>query len=123
MTIAELEKIKETVDTISTKNIGAQIKKRREELGITQAHFSEILDIDISTLSRIECGIRLPNLPTYLKLCLALNIPLYELIEYPSLPDSSLDAEQRQILSTDLKTHCTAILQIADTIAGTNTCQ
>ena len=43
-------------DTEIVKNIGQHIKKKREIMWLTQGKLAEIMDISITTISRLENG-------------------------------------------------------------------
>ena len=38
------------------KAIGLKIKERRQQLGITQEHIANVLEVNTSRISNIECG-------------------------------------------------------------------
>lgn len=57
-------------------NIGEKIKRRREELGITQRELAIRVGITEATLSRYENGIRIPNAQILAKLAEALQTDL-----------------------------------------------
>lgn len=44
------------------KTIGLKIKKRRQELGITQEYIANLLDVNPSHISNVECGRANPSL-------------------------------------------------------------
>lgn len=50
------------------KTIGLKIKKRRQELGITQEHIANALDVNPSHISNIECGRANPSLTALVKI-------------------------------------------------------
>lgn len=50
------------------KTIGLKIKKRRQELGITQKHIANALDVNPSHISNIECGRANPSLTALVKI-------------------------------------------------------
>lgn len=50
------------------KAIGLKIKERRQKLGITQEHVAELLDVNPSHISNIECGRANPSLTALVKI-------------------------------------------------------
>lgn len=48
--------------------IGLKIKERRQELGITQEHIANMLDVNPSHVSNIECGRANPSLTALVKI-------------------------------------------------------
>lgn len=60
--------------------IGAQIRRRRRELRLTQDELAEMADIAPSFLGHIERGTRKPSVETLVRLAEALNVCLCALI-------------------------------------------
>ena len=50
------------------KAIGLKIKERRQQLGITQEHIANVLDVNPSHISNIECGRANPSLTAFDKI-------------------------------------------------------
>ena len=50
------------------KEIGLKIKERRQAVGITQEHIANILDVNPSHISNIECGRANPSLTALVKI-------------------------------------------------------
>ncbi|MDY5576132.1 MAG: helix-turn-helix transcriptional regulator [Lachnospiraceae bacterium] len=50
------------------KAIGIKIKERRQQLGITQEHIANVLDVNPSHISNIECGRANPSLTALVKI-------------------------------------------------------
>lgn len=48
--------------------IGLKIKERRQAVGITQEHIANILDVNPSHISNIECGRANPSLTALIKI-------------------------------------------------------
>ena len=59
---------------INFKEIGARIKRLRQENHMTQEKFAEILDISTEHLSRIETGSFRPSLGLIERICAELHI-------------------------------------------------
>ena len=55
------------------KTIGNNIKKRRQSLGITQEYIANILDVNPSHISNIECGRANPSLTALVKIATILQ--------------------------------------------------
>lgn len=71
------------------KSFGEYIKTKREELGIPQRKIAAFLDIDTSTLSKIERGERRATAPMINIISEQLNLKLNE-VEFEYLKDSIL---------------------------------
>ena len=54
--------------------LGKRIQSLRKSQGITQENFSEILGLDISSLSKIETGRNYPSPENLEKIAAALNV-------------------------------------------------
>ena len=65
---------------ISKEIIGRRIANARKASQMTQAEFSEKIDISEKYLSRIECGKQLPSIVIVAKMCEVLNISVDELL-------------------------------------------
>ncbi len=50
------------------------LRKRREELGLTQQELAEIAELTVTAVAMIERGERAPNLDTAARLCWALDV-------------------------------------------------
>jgi transcriptional regulator with XRE-family HTH domain len=50
------------------KAIGLKIKERRKVVGVTQEHIANLLDVNPSHISNIECGRANPSLTTLVKI-------------------------------------------------------
>lgn len=53
---------------LNFKAIGLKIKERRQSLGITQEHIANVLDVNPSHISNIECGRANPSLTALVKI-------------------------------------------------------
>ena len=58
------------------KLLGKRIKELRKQANYTQEQLSEIINIDITTLSGIESGRHFPSLPTIEKIADTLKVDL-----------------------------------------------
>lgn len=58
------------------KDIGAIIKERRKEFGITQRRLAELSDININTLTQIERGEGNPTVRTLEKVLITIGMKL-----------------------------------------------
>jgi DNA-binding XRE family transcriptional regulator len=50
------------------------LRKRREELGLTQQRLADIAELTVTAVAMIERGERAPNLDTAARLCWALDV-------------------------------------------------
>lgn len=62
--------------TTISKEIGKEIKKARENKGLTQQELSSKVEISRNYLSDIECGRYLPSVPKLLSISTELKIDL-----------------------------------------------
>ncbi|MEM0993886.1 MAG: helix-turn-helix domain-containing protein [Bacteroidota bacterium] len=56
--------------------IGRSIRKRRKELGITQAVLAELAEVSKNTVYKLECGISNPTVEVIEKLMVVLGLEL-----------------------------------------------
>lgn len=56
------------------KNIAGSLKKRREELKLTQTDVAQKVGISQDAIQRLESARYWPSMPTYVKWCKALNL-------------------------------------------------
>jgi transcriptional regulator with XRE-family HTH domain len=59
--------------------VGGNVKRRREELGITQSRLAQSLGVEVETVSRYERGTIAPSFPQLEKICVALGVPAWSL--------------------------------------------
>lgn len=55
-------------------NFPTGLRKRREELGLTQQELADIAELTVTAVAMIERGERVPNLDTAVRLCWALDV-------------------------------------------------
>nr|WP_200301061.1 XRE family transcriptional regulator [Streptomyces adelaidensis] len=67
--------------------VGPRLRRIRKERGATLAGLSEATGISVSTLSRLESGLRKPSLELLLPIARAHQVPLDELIGEPPVGD------------------------------------
>ncbi len=67
--------------------LGARLNRLRTGRDLTLAELSELTDISISTLSRLESGVRRPSLEQLLPLARAYGMTLDELVDAPETGD------------------------------------
>ena len=61
------------------KNIGKHIKKKREIMGLTQESLAEIMDLSITTISRLENGQQCMSVINLIKLARVLKMDVADL--------------------------------------------
>lgn len=66
---------------ITLRQIGAQIKKRRKELGMSQAELSDLIGYGITYISLIENGKRNIDLLLFLVICDALQVDVKKMLK------------------------------------------
>ena len=85
------------VAQIDLKGLGSRIRKRRKQLGLTQAALAEMTDVTTNYIGHIERAERVLSLQTLLSLCYALEVNVNTLLQ-DSLPDDGFDENPRYYL-------------------------
>ena len=103
------------------KLLGKRIKEIRKSFGYTQEKFSELVEIETSSLSGIESGRFFPSLHVLDKMSGVLNIPLVEFFRFIDIPEpenmpdeisqlvSSLSKENQKIIFKIIKSGFTVL--------------
>ncbi|MDT0435537.1 MULTISPECIES: helix-turn-helix domain-containing protein [Streptomyces] len=73
--------------------VGPRLRRIRKERGATLAGLSEATGISVSTLSRLESGLRRPSLELLLPIARAHQVPLDELVGAPPVGDPRVRAK------------------------------
>lgn len=73
--------------------VGPRLRQMRKEREVTLAALSEATGISVSTLSRLESGLRKPSLELLLPIAQAHQVPLDELVGAPAVGDPRVRAE------------------------------
>ncbi|MFC3572700.1 XRE family transcriptional regulator [Streptomyces yaanensis] len=73
--------------------VGPRLRRIRKERGATLAGLSEATGISVSTLSRLESGLRKPSLELLLPIARAHQVPLDELVGAPPVGDPRVRAK------------------------------
>ena len=68
-------------------DVGPRLRRIRKEREVTLAGLSEATGISVSTLSRLESGLRKPSLELLLPIAQAHQVPLDELVGTPPVGD------------------------------------
>lgn len=76
------------------KLIGKKIREIRDKNKITQEHFSELINLDPSSLSNIENGKRYPSMQTLLNIMEKFKITPQELFDYDYLAENNQIEEE-----------------------------
>ncbi|MGW4321753.1 XRE family transcriptional regulator [Streptomyces sp. NPDC004684] len=74
--------------------VGARLRRLRKEREVTLAALSETTGISVSTLSRLESGLRKPSLELLLPIAQAHQVPLDELVGAPPVDDPRVRARK-----------------------------
>jgi len=79
--------------SVLPKLLGKNIKERRNQLGWTQATLSELVRVDVETISRIERGAIVPSVLKLEQVADVLGLPMAELLRSSSTlaQDQSLE--------------------------------
>ena len=81
--------------------LGQKIQKLRKERKITQEKLAELVGIDPKNISRIEIGSNYPTADTLSAIATALNVEIYELFVFNSIPYSQMRQEIIESLDCD----------------------
>ena len=73
--------------------VATRLRRIRKEREVTLAALSETTGISVSTLSRLEAGLRKPSLELLLPIAQAHQVPLDELVGAPSVGDPRVRAK------------------------------
>ncbi|MFH8341858.1 helix-turn-helix domain-containing protein [Streptomyces sp. AM6-12] len=73
--------------------VGPRLRRIRKEREVTLAALSQSTGISVSTLSRLESGLRRPSLELLLPIAQAHQVPLDELVGAPPVGDPRVRAE------------------------------
>jgi len=73
--------------------VGPRLRRIRKERGATLAGLSAVTGISVSTLSRLESGLRKPSLELLLPIARAHKVPLDELVGAPPVQDPRVRAK------------------------------
>ncbi|MFJ9712498.1 helix-turn-helix domain-containing protein [Streptomyces sp. NPDC101234] len=73
--------------------VGPRLRRIRKEREVTLAALSETTGISVSTLSRLESGLRKPSLELLLPIAQAHQVPLDELVGAPPVGDPRVRAK------------------------------
>lgn len=84
--------------------IGARIRRYREDRGISQKELAEKLGISNSRVSNWEQGINRPDADILADICEALNVSPSELLDVRLSPDDLNDTERKVIMAYRTKT-------------------
>ena len=82
----------ESTDEVLT-GVGPRLRRIRKEREVTLAALSEATGISVSTLSRLESGLRKPSLELLLPIAQAHQVPLDELVGAPPVGDPRVRAK------------------------------
>ncbi|MFI8299841.1 helix-turn-helix domain-containing protein [Streptomyces nigra] len=74
--------------------VGPRLRRMRKEREVTLAALSEATGISVSTLSRLESGLRRPSLELLLPIARAHQVPLDELVGSPAVGDPRVRATE-----------------------------
>ncbi|MFD5254545.1 helix-turn-helix domain-containing protein [Streptomyces bobili] len=84
--------VDDDMDTVLAE-VGPRLRRIRKERGATLAGLSEATGISVSTLSRLESGLRKPSLELLLPIARAHEVALDELVGAPSVRDPRVRAQ------------------------------
>ena len=85
------------------RNIGHHIKKKREIMGLTQEKLAELMDISITTISRLENGQQCTSVKNLIKLANILQLDVSDLFSSYKFSDAMELKENDELIITILK--------------------
>ncbi|GGW57757.1 helix-turn-helix domain-containing protein [Streptomyces bobili] len=88
----DVDDVDDDMDTVLAE-VGPRLRRIRKERGATLAGLSEATGISVSTLSRLESGLRKPSLELLLPIARAHEVALDELVGAPSVRDPRVRAQ------------------------------
>ena len=68
--------------TIISEKLGRRIKEIRVSKNLKQCEMADLLEMERSNYTRIECGLQKPSDENLLKITKILDVQLYELFDY-----------------------------------------
>lgn len=81
--------------------LGAKIQKLRKTKKLTQEKLAELVGIDPKNISRIENGNNYPTAENLTSIAKALNVEIYELFVFNSIPYEIMKSEIINALEND----------------------
>lgn len=84
--------------------IGTRIRKFREDRGLNQKEFGDMIGVSNSRISNWEQGINRPDADILADICVALNVSPSELLDVRLSSDELNDKERKIIMSYRAKT-------------------
>ncbi|MFF7533336.1 helix-turn-helix domain-containing protein [Streptomyces bobili] len=90
--VDDVDGVDDDMDTVLAE-VGPRLRRIRKERGATLAGLSEATGISVSTLSRLESGLRKPSLELLLPIARAHEVALDELVGAPSVRDPRVRAQ------------------------------
>ncbi|WP_197500275.1 helix-turn-helix domain-containing protein [Caballeronia udeis] len=85
--------------------LGRNVKKRRQELGVTQSQLAQTLSVEVETVSRYERGTVAPSFAQLEKICSALQVPAWALfsdgVDVPNTEGPSFGEQLKGLSARD----------------------
>lgn len=106
------------MENLKTK-LGKRIKYLRKSQNLTQEKLAEMINMDITSLSKIETGRNFPQPDTLVKICKALNVEIKQLFTFkkPSTDEDYIYAINKNIeLIKNDKTKLEILYQISSVL-------
>ena len=101
---------------VAVKEIGIQIQKYREKMGMKQEKFAEIIDLSPNYLSAIERGVKNPSFDTFLRIVNGLGVSsddiLVDVLEVKTRVKCSQLEERLEVLPVFKKDKVLRILEV-----------
>lgn len=82
-------------------DLGQRIQKLRKDKKITQEQLAEMVGIDPKNISRIEKGNNYPSAENLTSIAKALNVDIYELFVFNSIPLEQMKEENINSLNSE----------------------
>jgi transcriptional regulator with XRE-family HTH domain len=81
-----------------SRQLGAAIRARRQEAGMSTARLASAIGVSRSLISQVERGLTSPSITTLRKIAAALGVPVVALFAGEAAGSSSLDREGRRLI-------------------------
>ena len=98
------------------KDIGQAIKLRRIKQNLKQSELAEMVEVSSQHISHVECGKTIPSLQLMIKLAVALNADLNDLLNIPAPTPSNFPVEFSELLNKSTAEQRKLCLQLCQII-------
>lgn len=101
---------------MDARKVGRRIQETRKSRGLTQAEFSQMVDLSTKYISNVECGFKMPKLNTFVSIANALqcdaNLLLSDVLDITTGQESGLISKKLLTLSTEEQRRILRVLEV-----------